>query len=547
MPSQKESTKQLAVAIAAIAFLLTASYAVCAQENVWSNPAANAWLDGANWSRGFYPRTGTDTDGSIATFKSTTVSGNVLGIDFSTLAGNTLDLTRIDFHTTTQPLIIGNSSNTPGTLMLNHVSAVTVSGDADLSMGNAVNGGTAAMNLATTHPNAQFVVNSGGTLRLNARIVTSAAPFRAGSIDGGGGIIFSNADHETTEQTFVYGGATLSVASVANAGVASPLGKDGTIFIGERSTLRYTGSGHSTDRPIEISGFDEGSTLDASGSGLLDFTRMGTLPLTTHNGPTPNPIIRTLTGTGDGSFAPNLVNIPNIERDTQVVYGLSKTGSGTWTLKGDNTYTGGTTVAEGTLLINNTAGSGTGTGAVIVNGGTLGGTGTIGNTSGLVSVNAGATLAPGVGIGTLATNSIAFSDATSRFNPEIELSPTLSADLLNVTGSLTLTGSTLDLSLLNASILQSPLTVLVVQNDGTDPIGGIFNTINVPTGYSASVNYAYAGLDALNRVGTGNDIAVTLSMVPEPSAFAHFLTAIATFAASLRRKRHQFNSATKLR
>jgi autotransporter-associated beta strand protein len=540
MPSQKESTKQLAVAIAAVAFLLAAPFAVCAQENLWSNPSANAWLDGANWSRGFYPHSGTDSGGATATFESTTVSGNVLGIDFSTLAGNTLDLTRIDFHTTTQPLTIGNSSNTPGTLMLNHVSAVTVSGSADLTLGDGVNGGSAAMNLATTHPNAQFVVNAGGTLRLNARIVTSAAPFRAGSIDGGG-IIFSNADHETTEQTFIFGGTTLSVASVANAGVASPLGKDGIIFIGNGSTLRYTGSGHSTDRPIEISG----AMLDASGTGLLDFTRTGTLPLTGSSIPL-LPVIRTLTGTGNGSYAPNLIDIPIPQRNTQAVHGLSKTGSGTWTLKGDNTYTGGTTVAEGTLLINNTVGSGTGTGAVIVNGGTLGGTGTIGNTSGLVSVNAGGTLAPGIGIGTLATNSIAFTDATSRFNPEIELGPTLSADLLNVTGSLTLAGSTLDLSLLNASILASPLTLLVVQNDGTDPIGGIFNTINVPTGYSAGVNYAYAGLDALNRVGTGNDIAVTLSMVPEPTAFAHFLSAIATVVASLRLKRYQFGSEIRL-
>src|SRR5207244_10659082 len=43
-----------------------------------------------------------------------------------------------------------------------------------------------------------------------------------------------------------------------------------------------------------------------------------------------------------------------------------------------NTYSGGTTVNDGALLVNNTTGSGTGTGTVTVNsGGTLGGTGTI--------------------------------------------------------------------------------------------------------------------------------------------------------------------------
>src|SRR4029077_10962783 len=39
---------------------------------------------------------------------------------------------------------------------------------------------------------------------------------------------------------------------------------------------------------------------------------------------------------------------------------LTKDESGTLTLTGTNIYTRGTTVSEGTLLVNNTAGSGTG-------------------------------------------------------------------------------------------------------------------------------------------------------------------------------------------
>lgn len=57
---------------------------------------------------------------------------------------------------------------------------------------------------------------------------------------------------------------------------------------------------------------------------------------------------------------------------------LIKTGSGTMALSGANSFTGGVTINQGTLLANNTTGSATGTGAVIVNpGGILGGTGTI--------------------------------------------------------------------------------------------------------------------------------------------------------------------------
>lgn len=80
---------------------------------------------------------------------------------------------------------------------------------------------------------------------------------------------------------------------------------------------------------------------------------------------------------------------------------IIKSGTSTFALGGNNTYTGGTTVNGGTLLVTNTAGSGTGTGAVAVNsGGTLGGTGTI---AGATTVNAGGTIRgdSGTGTGTL--------------------------------------------------------------------------------------------------------------------------------------------------
>jgi autotransporter-associated beta strand protein len=57
---------------------------------------------------------------------------------------------------------------------------------------------------------------------------------------------------------------------------------------------------------------------------------------------------------------------------------LEKQGAGTLTLTGNNTFTGGTTVSTGTLLVNNTGGSGTGSGSLLVSAGaTLGGSGEI--------------------------------------------------------------------------------------------------------------------------------------------------------------------------
>jgi autotransporter-associated beta strand protein len=84
---------------------------------------------------------------------------------------------------------------------------------------------------------------------------------------------------------------------------------------------------------------------------------------------------------------------------TNVGGGMVKTGPGALALTASNTYGGGTTVNAGTLLLMNVAGSATGTGAVTVKGGgALGGTGTAG---GDVGVEAGGTLSPGPGAGTL--------------------------------------------------------------------------------------------------------------------------------------------------
>jgi rhamnogalacturonan endolyase len=82
------------------------------------------------------------------------------------------------------------------------------------------------------------------------------------------------------------------------------------------------------------------------------------------------------------------------------VTSLVKIGTGTLILNGaNNTYSGGTTVNNGTLQINNAAGSGTGSGAVTVNaGGTLAGSGII---SGAVTVQNNGTFAPGNPFGTL--------------------------------------------------------------------------------------------------------------------------------------------------
>ncbi|WP_181011686.1 autotransporter-associated beta strand repeat-containing protein [Bosea psychrotolerans] len=80
--------------------------------------------------------------------------------------------------------------------------------------------------------------------------------------------------------------------------------------------------------------------------------------------------------------------------------GLTKTGTGLFTLSGANTYNGATTINGGELRVNGSLGA---TAVAVNNTGTLSGIGTIG---GAVTVNAGGTLSAGQSPGTLTVGSL---------------------------------------------------------------------------------------------------------------------------------------------
>lgn len=141
---------------------------------------------------------------------------------------------------------------------------------------------------------------------------------------------------------------TLTFDSVANVGGgASALGapetvEDGIIRVGLTTVapvLNYTGSGHATDRIIEMQSTTGGLTINGSGTGALQLGRIQTM--------TNGDKTLTLSGTSDSAVENSISEI----REVGTALSVTKSGTNTWVLTGANDHTGTTTVSSGILRI----------------------------------------------------------------------------------------------------------------------------------------------------------------------------------------------------
>ncbi len=192
---------------------------------------------------------------------------------------------------------------------------------------------------------------------------------------------------------------------------------------------------------------------------------------------------------------------------------LTKTGNSELSLTEANTYTGGTTLEAGTLLVKNETDSATGSGAVRVNAGTLGGTGKI---AGAVTIGTGigigAFLSPGnsatePGTLTIDNNTLTFNSA-STYKCALDRT-TVTASQVTAKGvRINSIAQFVFGDFFTTGTLTTGTVLTVINNTSPSAIVGTFS--NLPNGSTFASNGN--NFQVNYRGGTGNDL--TLTVVP---------------------------------
>jgi len=316
--------KALSHALSAVcaALTLTLASATLAADRTWTGLGADSrWLTPENWAGNAVPSGSAD----VAIFPA--------GTPTAVLLDQNLSIKTIYFRNPGLTLTVAAGANlafsNSGLLVMQAAENAVIDGDGTLTF--SVNSGE------------DFADNqalAGKTLTILARITGTPGFEHNGN---GGTITLANAGNDQAGNTVFTATGVLAVPSVANAGVACPLGKGSAFkFTTGSTTLRYTGTGDSTDRSFyQNAAASQDVTVEHAGSGTLTFT-----------GPF-------LSGNNNGhAFIFNVVAPDAVIQNTGVLSNggtaalwLYKRGAGTQVLSAANTYTGNTVVDEGTLAL----------------------------------------------------------------------------------------------------------------------------------------------------------------------------------------------------
>lgn len=450
LPLARRQCLRLAICCCALAFAAAGSAFAAAL--TWSGTTSGNWNVGTNWA-GTAP-----VNGDTLTFTgiaNTSTTNNLTGLTVGTGTG-----TAISF----------NNSTTAGVF--------TLAGNAITLAGDIVSTGTTG---TPTHTiSLDLILN--GTRTLNAAtsnninisgLISQTGGAQGLTKSGGGTSVLSNDNNSFTGALSVSLG-TLTVTSIAASGTNSAAGAGSAINIG---------SGATNAGVLNING-SATTAVTVNRSLTLAATTTGAATFSNNNANAGGAIIFTGTVSNAGTGAKNFTigGTNTGANDFQSVIGngsgtltVAKTGVGTWTFSGTNTFTGSLLINSGTLnlatLTNAGVASNAGAGSIIRIGatttnGTLNYTGAAANTNRTVTIGNNSTTPATSDTGGAAINN-------------------------NGTGALVFTAANFNTTGLTGSVATSRTLTLGGSNTGANEIQGV-----IADGLSGTMATAVTKADA---------------------------------------------------
>ena len=407
--------------------------------------------------------------------------GEILCVEDAHALGGTTSGTVVSNGATL--VLAGNIGITNESLTLNGPGVNSAWGALDVETGTNIWVGPITLNADSTLDS--WI--AGSALRIVGAISGSGGLELFGYSLGGGTHSFEGISTNTySGVTTVDAGTTLVLNK--SYGIASV---PGNLVVNSNSTVRLANTQqtvNSADVLINNGGLFDFSTFNTymdtlRGAGTVSFGVGGWIYVGLNNGS--SEFDGSFTGTG---YAPG--------------WTVGKTGNGTFTIGGNSTYTAGIThVLAGKVVIN---GSQPLIPVMVDASATLGGSGTVG------TITANGIISPGNSPGILNSSNVTFT-SSGYFTVELTGStPGTDYDQLNVRGTNNLANAGLIINLAFTKPVAIGQQFTIINNDGADPITGIFagypqGSTWLQNGFTASISYVG---------GTGNDVVLTLTSIP---------------------------------
>ena len=427
----------------------------------------------------------------------TTIIGGVLQIGnggtTGSILGNVTDNAVLAFDRSDSTSFGGNISgsgvlqqNGTGTLTLSGINSygggtfldsgtLAVSSDANLGAANGgltFNGGTLQL-LAGFTSNRDVTLNVGGIVDTNGNNATWA-----GAVAGAGGLTKTGAGMLTLSGAGTYLGPTFVNAGTLQAGI--------------------------------VNAFAPGSAYTVAPGAVLDLNSF-------------NQTIGSLAGGGSVTLGSATVSTGNDNTSTNfsgdisgVGGGLTKIGTGTFTLSGISTYSGTTNVAGGTLVVD---GSIANSALVVQSGARLGGPGTIG----ALTAQNGATVVPGLVTPFTQLNVAGNASFAAGSTFLVNVNGANQNDRLHVGGSATLSGGTVDVQASGAGFTPSTRFTLLSATGG---VSGTFAQLVTPSNLAQAFAFLMPSLSY-----DANDVFLGFAQTTNFAAVALTPNQISTAAA----------------